>query len=65
MALVTSIITGGSNNHTTSSEEANAYATDFVSQGIVGSFTNTLYDFTPLELSVIFSGLSPLPFLVQ
>ena len=41
MALIVSVLTGGSSNHTTSSEEVNAYATDFVSQGIVGSFTNT------------------------
>lgn len=40
--IVTSIITGGSNSHATTSYEANAFATDFVGQGIVGSFTNTL-----------------------
>ena len=38
---VTSVLTGGSNNHATSSEEVNGIATDFVSQGIVGTFTNT------------------------
>ena len=41
MSLITSVLTGGPSNHTTSSEEVNAYATDFVSQGIVGSFSNT------------------------
>lgn len=39
--IVTSIVSGGSNNHATVSEEANAYATDFVSQGIVGAIGNT------------------------
>src|SRR5436305_765158 len=41
MALVTSILTAGSNNHLTTSEEANAAYTDFVGQGIVGSVGNT------------------------
>lgn len=41
MAIVTSILTGGSNNHETTSEEANAYGTDFVSEGIVGTVGNT------------------------
>lgn len=41
MAIITSILTGGSNNHETTSEEANAVYTDFVSEGIVGSVTNT------------------------
>lgn len=41
MAITTSIITGGINNHTTSSEEANAYATDFVSEGVTGTISNT------------------------
>lgn len=41
MALITSILTGGVNNHPTTSEEANAWSTDFISQGIVGTFTNT------------------------
>lgn len=41
MALITGILTGGSNSHETTSEEANAVATDFISQGIVGSSTNT------------------------
>lgn len=39
--IITSVITAGSNNHTTTSEEANAYATDFVSQGVVGTVANT------------------------
>lgn len=39
--IVASIITGGSNNHETTSEEANAIATDFVSEGVVGTITNT------------------------
>ena len=41
MALVTSILTGGTNNHQTTAEEANAWATDFVSEGIVGTVGNT------------------------
>lgn len=41
MAIITSIITGGSNNHETTSEEANAFATDFVDEGVVGTITNT------------------------
>lgn len=40
-SILTSVVTGGSNSHATVSEEANAYATDFVSQGIVGSVLNT------------------------
>lgn len=39
--ITTGILTGGSNNHETTSEEANAVATDFISEGIVGTFTNT------------------------
>lgn len=40
--IITSIVTGGTNNHATVSEEANAFATDFVAAGIVtGNFTNT------------------------
>lgn len=39
MALLTSIMTGGVNNHPTTSDEANAWSTDFISEGIVGSFT--------------------------
>lgn len=41
MALLTSILTGGINNHPTTSEEANAWSTDFISEGIVGTYTNT------------------------
>ena len=41
MALYASILNGGTNNHPTTSEEANAYATDFLTAGIVGSSTNT------------------------
>jgi len=39
--IITSVVTGGSNNHATVSEEANSYATDFVNQGVLGSITNT------------------------
>jgi hypothetical protein len=35
--IITSVVTAGSNNHSTVSEEANAYATDFVTQGVVGT----------------------------
>lgn len=41
MAITTSILTGGINNHQTTSEEANAVYTDFVSQGVQGTITNT------------------------
>lgn len=41
MSLITSILTGGINNHETTAEEANALATDFISEGIVGSIANT------------------------
>lgn len=41
MALVTSILRGGTNSHETTSEEANGVYTDFVSEGIVGSVGNT------------------------
>jgi hypothetical protein len=41
MAIVTSVLTGGVNNHPTTSEEVNAVATDFASQGIVGTLANT------------------------
>jgi len=41
MTVVTSILTGGVNNHETTSEEANAVYTDFVSEGIVGTVGNT------------------------
>lgn len=39
MSLLTSIMTGGVNNHPTTSDEANAWSTDFISEGIVGSFS--------------------------
>ena len=39
--ILSGILTGGSNSHETTSEEANAVATDFVSEGIVGTYTNT------------------------
>lgn len=39
--IVTSIITGGVNNHSTIVEEANSYATDFIAQGVLGTITNT------------------------
>lgn len=41
MSILTSILTGGNNNHTESAANANAVATDFISQGIVGAITNT------------------------
>jgi len=41
MALTVSKMTGGSNAHETTSEEANGLATDFVSEGIIGSYSNT------------------------
>lgn len=41
MAIYTSILTGGSSNHQTTSEEANDLATDFVAEGVVGAITNT------------------------
>lgn len=39
--IISSIVTAGTNNHTTVSEEANAVATDFVTAGVVGTLTNT------------------------
>lgn len=41
MAITTSVCTGGTNSHTESSENMNALATDFISEGVVGSVTNT------------------------
>lgn len=41
MALYASILTGGTNNHTTTSQEANYISTDFIANGIVGAITNT------------------------
>lgn len=40
-AIVTSVVTGGSNSHATVASEANTYATDFVNQGVLGAITNT------------------------
>jgi hypothetical protein len=37
--IVTSVVTGGTNSHTTVAEEANSIATDFVTQGVVGAIT--------------------------
>lgn len=37
--ILTSIVTGGTNSHATVVEEANAVATDFVTQGVVGAIT--------------------------
>jgi len=39
--IIASIVTGGTNNHVTVSEEANAIATDFIDQGVVDTITNT------------------------
>lgn len=41
MSIITSILTGGSNNHQTTSEEANRIITDFISPGVVGAITST------------------------
>lgn len=41
MSLLTSVLTGGSNSHTTTSEEINAVFTDFTSQGVIGTISNT------------------------
>lgn len=41
MAITVSVMTGGVNNHPTTSEEANGFVTDFVSEGVIGSITNT------------------------
>jgi hypothetical protein len=40
--ITTSVVTGGSNSHATTSYEANAFATDFVGQGVVGTISNSL-----------------------
>jgi hypothetical protein len=37
--IISSVVTSGSNNHTTIAEEINSYATDFVTQGVVGAIT--------------------------
>lgn len=39
-SIISSVVTGGSNSHQTVAEELNAYATDFVSQGVVGTITS-------------------------
>lgn len=39
--IITSVVSGGSSNHTTVAEEANSLATDFVTQGVVGAITIT------------------------
>lgn len=39
--IITSVVTGGTNNHATVSSEANAYATDFITQGVLGSISNS------------------------
>lgn len=41
MALITSILTGGVNNHETTSEQINGFYTDFVVDGIVDEVTAT------------------------
>lgn len=41
-SIIASVTTGGSNSHQTVAEELNAYATDFVTQGVVGSITSGL-----------------------
>jgi len=40
-AIITSVVTGGSNSHATTVAEVNAFRSDFCSPGIVGVFTNT------------------------
>lgn len=39
-SIIASVITGGTNSHQTVSEELNNVATDFVSQGVIGTFTS-------------------------
>ena len=41
MAIYTSILTGGTNNHETTSEEVNGVYTDFINEGIIGEYANT------------------------
>lgn len=41
MSLYTSVLTGGVNNHETTSEEANGVYTDFVNEGVVGTVSNS------------------------
>ena len=47
MAIITSILNGGTNNHPTTSEEANYFATDFIGDGVVGAASNTS-NFAPM-----------------
>jgi hypothetical protein len=39
MAITVSILTGGTNSHTESAANANAIATDFIAQGVLGAIT--------------------------
>ena len=41
MSLLTSILTAGTNNHQSTSEEANLFATNFVTPGVTGNTSNT------------------------
>ena len=41
MSIYANILTGVSNNHETTSENANQIATDFIAEGVVGAITNT------------------------
>jgi hypothetical protein len=41
MAITVSVLQGGTNSHQTTSEEVNYFATDFVTQGVVGTVTST------------------------
>lgn len=41
MSITVSVLQGGANSHQTTSEEINFFGTDFISQGVVGSITNT------------------------
>lgn len=41
MAITVSVLQGGANSHQTTSEEINYYATDFITEGVVGTMANT------------------------
>ena len=41
MAITVSVMQGGASNHPTTSTEANGLTTDFVTTGVIGTFTNT------------------------
>ncbi len=41
MSLTVSVLQGGTNSHATTSEEINFSLTDFISQGVIGTLTNT------------------------